>query len=67
MKQGESIISLDELPSWDEIKISAKQISNNKALRMNGITSDVLKCSENKSIDLLKQVIHDDLLQKWMN
>ena len=55
----EPIVSRDEVPSWDEINISVKQMNNNKAPGMDGITAlQILKYSGDKMIYLLEKVIH---------
>ena len=59
MEKLELIVSLDKVPSWDEIKLLVKQMKNNKASKMDGITAEILKCGGAKMIDLLEQVIHD--------
>ena len=50
------IVFLDEVPSWEEINITLKQMNTNKAPRMDGITDEILKCGGD-IIDLLEQVI----------
>ena len=59
IEQREPIVFLDEVLSWDEINISVKQMNNNKALGMDGITAEILKCGGEEMIDLLEQVIHN--------
>ena len=59
IEQWDPIVSLDEVPSWDEINISVKQMNNNKDLGIDSITVEILKCGGDKVIDLLEQVIHN--------
>ena len=59
IEQRKPIVSLDEVPSWDETNISVKQMNKNKAPGMDGITAEILKCGGDKMIDLLEQIIHD--------
>ena len=60
IEQREPIVSLDEVTTRNEINFSVKQMNNNKALEMDSITTEILKCGGDKMIDLLEQVIHDE-------
>ena len=51
IEQREPIVFLEEVPSWDEINMSVKQM--NKAPGMDGITAEILNVVE--TIDLLEQ------------
>ena len=61
IEQQEPIVSLEEVPSWDEINISVKQMNNNKALGMNSITAEILKWGGDEMINHLVPVIYNVL------
>ena len=58
-EQREPIVSLHEVPSWNEINISVKQINTNKVSGMDGIPAEILKFGGDKMIDILELIIRD--------